>query len=222
MKNAFVIMIWFCSFSGWSQSIEVFAGVTDNHFYDNVKNDGHHTASYISSNGFSFGLAIEDVKVSWHKMRVSLRYDKYSGTINVGNGSLGGRENTIAEIDKSLISLGVYPVNFTVFRKLNFNFGVETSRLLSESIQGMSSGYLMGQLKWNDNLEEKYNRFNSLFTFGIGGRVSCDLSINESITLTPQYNFYYGVTGEFTEAPEETKSMRNFIGVGIKNKLNRN
>ena len=53
-------------------------------------------------------------------------------------------------------------------------------------------------------------------------RHAYSFKLNESILILPQSGFYYGLKGEFQEFLKGTKSIRNFIGVGIKMTLNRN
>ena len=219
MKKAIIIISCLFSFSSWSQNIEVFTGINDNHFYDNVEGS-HFTSTYTSDIGYTFGVAIEDVKVEWSTMRFTLRYDKYQGSINVRDGSAAGGSKTTAEIDKSILSLGVYPFSFFIRKKIQLNIGFELSKLVAESYEGSRSGYLTGQPSWNDDLEKTFNQFNSSITAGLVGRISYDIQINESLALTPQYVFYYGVSSEFKEFPKETKSLRNLISIGIKHKLN--
>ena len=46
-------------------------------------------------------------------------------------------------------------------------------------------------------------------------RVGYEFRLSDRMMLAPQYSFYYGLSPEFEQFPEETKSMRHFLGIGL-------
>lgn len=203
----------------FGQNIEFYGGVNNNVFHDNLQDVGHFQSTYKSGSGYSFGIAIDNIKIDSTIFRFTLQFDKYKGSIDVSDGGLAGGVMTKAEIDKSIISLGLFPINLQILKRIDLNFGFEVSRLISESYKGTNSGWSMKQHSWSYNLQERYNRFSTLIYFGLCVRLAYDLHIKESIIISPQYLFYYGISNEFIEFPEGTKSMRNFLGIGIEKKL---
>jgi hypothetical protein len=69
------------------------------------------------------------------------------------------------------------------------------------------------------SLQERYDRFNAAMYFGLRSRIAYDVPLGKSIVLSPQFNYYFGLTPEFSEFPRETRSMRLYVCLGIKKKL---
>lgn len=219
MKKLFIILISFSSLSLFSQNIEIIGGLNKNSFYDFNKNEGHFTSTYSSGFGYSARIAIENIKADWLTLRFTLSYEKYSGEIEASDGGLGGGFTTVAEIDKSIISLGIFPLNFKIKNKIDLNFGMEISRLINENFEGTNSGWIMEQPDWSYDLNNKYERFNSLTYFGLRGRVAYDFNLSNTFVISPQYSYYLGLSNEFDEFPKATKSMRHYFCIGIEKKL---
>ena len=219
MKTYFTILIMLIASNLFSQKIEIFGGLNKNIFHDYNKDEGHFNSTYNSDNGYAVGIGLDSIKIDWMTLRFTLQFEKYKGKLDVSDGGLGGGYNTIANIDKSMISLGVFPVNFRLFKRLKINFGFVISRLIDESYNGITSGWLLGQPSWNYNLKDKYSRYCSNTSFGFQGRIAYDFKLSNSIWISPQYLYYFGVTNEFVEFPEETKSMRHYFCIGLKKKF---
>lgn len=219
IKLIFSILIGASCFSAIGQNIELYGGQNTNHFHDYGQNVGHFQSSYNPGYGYSFGLAVDSIKADWMTLRFTLKFDKYSGSLTASDGGLGGGYTTEAEIEKSLISFGVFPFNFQIIKRIDFNLGFEISKLISESYKGTSSGWVMGQPNWHYDLQERYSKYGSSISFGLSSRLAYNLQIGECITIYPQYSFYFGLSKEFIEFPESTKSVRHFIGIGIKKRV---
>ncbi|MGM0650128.1 MAG: hypothetical protein ACQES1_06425 [Bacteroidota bacterium] len=217
----FLILINSMTLSGQNK-IELHAGVCKNYFHDYMSNDGHYQSSYNPSCiGYSFGVGIENIKVDSLTMRFTLSYDIYTGEIEVNDGGLGSGHTTTGTINKSVISIGVYPLNFKILKKIDLNFGCEISGLVYENNTGTISGWSMGQPYnvWSYDLEDRYDRFSSLVHFGLKSRVAYDIEIAENLLIFPQYAFYYGISSEFKEFPEATKSIRHYFCIGLQRTL---
>ncbi|HYX09502.1 MAG TPA: hypothetical protein VE912_22420, partial [Bacteroidales bacterium] len=65
----------------------------------------------------------------------------------------------------------------------------------------------------------KYKKFSSSTYFGFQGRIAYDFKFSESFWISPQYLYYFGLSNEFVDFPENTKSMRHYICIGIKKKI---
>jgi hypothetical protein len=203
----------------FGQKVELFGGQNKNTFFNFAQASGHFNSSYDSGSGFFVGIGVDSVKVDWMTMRFALQFEKYSGKLEASDGGLGGGNSTHASIDKSIITLGLFPLNFRILKKIDLNFGFEISRLIDESFNGTISGWLMGQPNWSENLQDKYSRFSSLTNFGIKSRISYDFLLTHSIFISPQFSFYYGLSREFDEFPTETKSRRYSFGLGLKKEI---
>lgn len=163
-------------------------------------------------------MGIEDVHINWMKLRFTLSLERYGGKIEAEHRSPGGGGTTTATIDKSMFSIGVFPLNFNLLNRIDLNFGIELAGLIEESNCGTTSWW-SGPAQWNYDLTERYPRYSSRMTFGLRGRVAYNFEISEKLVLSPQYSFYYGLTPEFAEFPRQTKSMRNYFSIGVKRKI---
>ena len=219
MKPLFSILLGITCLPIFSQDIELFGGLNRNIFHDYQSDEGYFNSTYTAGSGYSFGLAIDSVKIDWITFRFTLKLANYSGSFNATGGGLGGGFTTEAQIDKSLISIGIFPINFQVANKIDLNIGLEISKLLVESYVGTRKGWLLGQPSYNEDLEERYSKFNSSINFGLSGRIAYKLVLNESIAITPQYLLYFGLSNEFIEFPREVKSIRHFFGIGVQKRL---
>jgi hypothetical protein len=219
LKRLVFILTWLINISLYSQSIEIVGGLISNKFYDFNHDDPHFSSSYSHGFGYSALIGIDDVKLEWLKLRFTLSYDKYSGGLEAGYSGLGGGNSTIADIDKSLISLGIFPLSFKIIKRIDLNFGFEFSGLISESFKGESSGWSYLQPDWSYDLNEKYTRYSALTYFGLRGKIGYDFNISDTFSISPQYSYYFGLSNEFDEFPEVAKSIRHYFCIGIKMKL---
>jgi len=219
MKKFLTILILISVTNSFGQKIELFGGTNNNIFHDYKNNEGQFSSSYKSDWGYTVGAGLDSIKIDWLTLRFTLQFDKYGGKLNASDGGLGGANTTVATINKSIISLGIFPINFRFFKRIDLNFGLIISKLIGETYSGTSSGWTMNQPNWSYNLQDKYNRYSSSTYFGFQGRIAYDFKISKSIWITPQYLYYFGLSNEFVEFPEETKSIRHYICIGIKYKI---
>ncbi|NJK87216.1 MAG: hypothetical protein HC906_15785 [Bacteroidales bacterium] len=121
-------------------------------------------------NGCTFRIGIENVKVDWLTMRFILSYDKYSGKLHANHSGLGGGSTTTALFDKSVLSLGIFPINFQLIKKIDINIGFELAGLFSESFSGSVVGWMVGEPGWSYDLSEKFDRYSAkhISDFGEG------------------------------------------------------
>jgi len=203
----------------FAQKIELFGGANRNIFHDYYETTPHYSSKYNSDYGFSAGFGLDSIKIDWLVLRFTLQFDKYKGKFEVSESGLGGGYTTFAKVDKSVLSLGIFPINFRFLDRIDLNLGLQISRLVNESFSGTSSGWTMNQPNWSYNIQDKYNKYSSTTYFGFQGRISYDFKISKSIWISPQYLYYFGLSNEFVEFPKNTKSMRHYFCIGIKNKL---
>ncbi len=220
MKRVLVVFVLLSSLTVFSQNIEVIGGLNKNVFFDFQKNEGHFISNYVSDYDYVIRIGVEEIKVDWLTLRFTLSYDKYRGELKASDGGLGGGYATNVKIDKSIISLGVFPVNFEILDRIDLNFGFELARLINDNFTGTSSGWIMNKPNWSYDLNEKYNRYSSKIYFGLRGRIAYDFNISDKLVISPQYSYYWGgVSNEFDEFPETTKAMRYYFCIGIQRKL---
>lgn len=219
MKTILIGLILLNNLSVFSQNLEIICGLNKNSFFDFQQNEGHFSSSYNSDYGYAIRIGIENIKVDWMILRFTLSYDKYGGELVASDGGLGGGYTTNATIDKSIISLGVFPINFKIIDRIDLNFGFELAELINENFSGTSSGWLMGEPNWSYDLNEKYDRYSAKTYFGLRGRIAYDINISDILAISPQYSYYFGLSNEFDKFPEATKSMRHYFCLGLQRKI---
>jgi hypothetical protein len=220
MKRVLIGLIFLNSLNLFSQNLEIIGGLNKNSFFDFQLNEEYYSSSYNSEYGYAIRIGIENIKVDWLTLRFTLSYDKYGGELEATGGSgLGGGYTTNATIDKSVISLGIFPLNFRIIDRIDLNFGFEFAGLINENFSGTSSGWSMVNPSWSYDLNDKYDRFSAKTYFGFRGRIAYDFNISDKWTISPQYSYYFGLTNEFDEFPEATKSMRHYFCIGLQRKI---
>jgi hypothetical protein len=200
-----------------SQSIEIIGGLNKNVFFDRG-GGARFNSSYTSELGFVGRIGL-DIKLDWLQTRFTLSFDKYSGKLTAHDGGQAGSYTTTADIDKSIISFGFFPINFKIIKRIDLNFGIEQSILIHERFNGTNSGYMIGGSTWDYNLEDRFDKYSSKGYFGLRGRLAYDFNLTDNLILSPQYSFYYGLSNEFIEFPEYTKSMRHYFCIGLEKKI---
>lgn len=219
MKVLILLLFFISSLTLYSQSIEVYGGANRNLFYgQEEKNYSYFTAHYQAGNGFTAGIGIDSLFINRFRMRFTLQFDRYNGSFEAeSNAGKAIYHSASGEIGKSVVSLGFFPLNFTIKKMVDLNLGAEASALLSESVSGTGFfDYLLGAPVSYD-LADHYDRYSTRASYGLKGRMAFPLALSKVI-LIAQYSFYYGLSGEFNAFPETTRSMRHSIGLGIKMK----
>jgi hypothetical protein len=223
MKLRLEILLTFLIISNgltlFGQNIEIFGGVNYNIFHEYYNYGGTYNSSFVSKLGYSAGFGIDDVKLDPISMRFTLQFDKYGGDMKASEDVSYMGYTTEASIDKWIITLGIFPLNFRLFHKIDLNVGFEISRLIDDTFKGSISGWLNGQSDWSHDLHEIYDHYSSLMHLGLKGRIAYDFNLSKSLIITPQYLYYFGFSNELQGIPYKTKSMRHYFCIGIKKKI---
>ena len=219
MRIFYSILFILISNNLFSQKIELFGGINKNKFFDFEGNYPHFSSTYYSDYGLSASLGIDSVKLDWLLLKFTIQYDIYKGKLIANNGGLGGSFNTRASVNKSIISLGIFPVNFKIWKRINFSLGFSVSRLLNESFTGIMQSSILNKPPSTSLLQDQYKQYSSNSNTGIQGSLSYDIRMSKSIWISPQYSYYFGLKKEFREFPTETKAMRQLLAIGIKKKI---
>ena len=218
MKSLILILVLMSCLTLYSQNIEFAIGLNKNNFFDFI-NGGPQTSSYTSDLGFVGQIAINDIKADWLQLRLTLSFERYSGKLKASQFGQAGGSETIADIDKSLLSFGFFPVNFQILKRININVGFEMSGLIHEKFEGTYSVWSIGVPYWSTELSDMYDKYSSRIYLGLKSRLAYDIKLTDNLIISIQYSFYYGLSNEFIEPPEQTKSVRHYFCIGIQKKL---
>ncbi|MGB0870854.1 MAG: hypothetical protein ACPGSD_14765 [Flavobacteriales bacterium] len=218
MKKIMATLCFLAHFTAFSQVFELSGGYNVNRYFDSEETLKYASSNYVSDNGYALQFGIDEVKIDWLILRFTLGFEKYSGFINVSNYGAGGSISNEAQVDKSIISLGMYPVKFKIAKTLDVDLGMEYSWLISDHIDGRSKGSITGKPSWDEDLNERYSDFSEKTYVGFRGRVKYDIKMTDKLTISPQFTYYHGVTSEFIEFIN-TRSMRFGFGLRIQRKI---
>lgn len=210
-----------------SQNFEIIGGLNRNTYYTAGKNVAYYSSSYESDLGYVMRVGVEDIHINWLKLKFTLSLENYQGELKVTAGGMAGECTTDAEVSKSILSLGFFPVNFKILKRLDFNLGIEYSRLLREDFNGTKSCWAIVDTRptelifasWDSDLNDEYEEYSAKTYFGLRGRIAYDINISKKLAISPQYSYYLGITHEFDEFPELAKSMRHYFCIGLQRKL---
>jgi len=229
MKNKLLLLLLSLSITASAQSLEFNAGAQLNSFY-RVTN--YLTIPFYTPKvGYSINVGIDDVYLNRIRLRFTLGLNTYGGQLNTGwNDPPFSKYSIDGQIDKTVIQLGFYPLNFKVKERLNINIGPQFSMLIHEKVEVRFDERLVFidpnviaeeiiVIESSGNLNERHDSYNAKYYVGANIRVAYDIPLSEKYSLVPQYSFYTTISNEFTEFPKATKSMHNMLGIGIKRKL---
>jgi hypothetical protein len=203
--------------------LELNGGYIINHFHDfgYDKEGPHYKSEYQNGSGYGFLLGIEDLTEGIFRYRFTLAYFHYGGQFYTYASGLGSGVSVDGSVNKSLISLGLYPLGFKILRKIDLNIGFEIGALLHEDFSGNSSCWSISPsgCNYTTDLNEKNDRLSALFYFGLSSRIAYNIKIINNLYISPQYSFYLGLSPEFAEYSKKTRSMRHYFSLGIKKQL---
>ena len=206
--------------SGFAQSVEVIGGATLNHYLNWIPDDGGHVSSNTNIGwGYNFRMAYENLNTEPLKWRFVLSIDNYRGNINYRNGGIGGSSTVDASINKTLISVGFFPVNIQVKKRFDINLGVEFSGLIQESVSGKEIGWSINNPSWEKDLSSISTTYSSSMYVGLRARLAYDFKLSETLFISPQYSFYLGLSDEFESELGSFKSMRHYFSIGVQKQL---
>ncbi len=220
MKKIQIAFLLLSSLTVSSQSIEINGGLNINRFYDFASRESRVLSNYQSENGYSIRLGYENRFSDRVKLRFTLGYIEYGGQLYTESGGLGSKSIVNAEVRRSVISLGVFPLNFKLKNRINLNFGVELSSLINDKINVIySTTPTMTEPAQEHDLNDMYDDLSQKFYLGLRGRIAYDFVLSDQWSILPQYSYYLGMTNEFIEFQAPTKSMRHNFCIGVQRKF---
>ena len=205
------------------QSTEIFGGINLNKLHEFHKDD-HFETNYSIRNGYRIGIGVDSIKIDWLTMRFTLAFDSYGGEIHETYQGLASGSSSNVQFEKSVISIGLYPINFHILKNADVNLGIEISRLVNEKFSGTKWGILLtdsGYVQSSSDIHDKIDRFSSTWYCGFQARIAYNINLTESLALKPQYSFYFGFSDEFAEIIDNKKLMKHYLGISIVKKLNK-
>ena len=212
-KLLFVTIFAFCIFHLKGQQIELFGGINTTCFYSIDKTTTDKREYYNQRLGPDIGISINELSAD--RFRVGLKLSNYKGVYDFSGRTAGVSSEYHVDINKYVIALEFFPLNFSLFTNLKINVGGECSFLLGDATTGYAEIFSMGQstIKYFKNGSWDGNK---LISAGITSRLAYEIALSDEWSLVPQFLFYVGLTDEFNHL---WKTMRPHVGFGLTKKL---
>ncbi|PLX16056.1 MAG: hypothetical protein C0599_15705 [Salinivirgaceae bacterium] len=217
MKISVVLLFLFFSLSLSAQNVEVVGGALFNSF-SSAEDDTPYTDFYAKSNtDYSFNIGIDDIKFDWLPLRFTLGYEKYGGAIEASESGHMYKKSVDFNVKKTVLALGIYFINFKFFDHLDLNVGLQFNRLLNQNVEGTGE-----DITYFDNpelIEYEVDFKGEKSTYGLRGRLAYDFYLNDRFAISPQYDFFYGLSYESEDFPSSVHSYKQYLSVGLQMKV---
>ena len=213
MKKIFFLIFLFPVFA-FGQWVELIGGVNQSFYYDRLDETPHYSSNYTTGNGYSFSVAADQIYFDSVRFRLELGIHQYSGELFARNGALGGSYSHEIYFSKTLLSLSVYPINFSLFENLRIGAGLKYEFLLFEDYNGYAYGWQMAE-SWTKDINDQYDSYANKSLVGVVACISYHVQVTKKVFICPQYTFTFGLNNEFKYLPDAAKAFRQYLQVGI-------
>ena len=219
MKRILILLFVLNGWQSFSQNVEVNTGMNHNSFFCLHSSDLYNS-DFRPDYGYQIGIGINEFRPDTvFNFRFTFNFINYGGGFNVSTASPSSGDGVYGSVNKSVLSLGFYPFNFKVAKRVDFNLGVELSSLVWNNTTGTAYSWAMTSSNVQ-TIDEKYKHFNSSLNLGISARVAYPIRINSYYSICPQVGCYVGfLPGEFSDVAARVKSFRQYFSIGIQRKL---
>jgi hypothetical protein len=200
-----------------AQHVEGFLSLNHLQYHDNQQ--GHYLSDISPNAGYSFGIGWDSLGRSG--VRIEVQFDHIGGHVVASNGGLGSGYGVELDFTKSSLTGLLYPLTVRLAQTAGISFGLWMSVLIHESYQGEYHTWSMGPPVYED-VNAVYTSFNSKVGMGLSSRLSFDVPVSPSVSLTPHLSFRLGLAREFVRVPELEKKMEFHFGIGIRKNFGSN
>ncbi len=225
MKKLFSIIICILlSKAILAQRLELFGGLNTNDFHCSASGSSQSLASSSIGTGYGFGVGTDFKLLDTILLGLVLKLDHYKGGFLVQDGGHGRYSSTDAKVTKTVFSIGAYPLNVMILKRIRLSAGMEVNFLIQEKITGerehngfisVPSGWGWGSSK--EVIDEEYaSQMKVTNCKGLITRISYDLKIANKLFIVPQYQFFYGLNNEFVNIEtNRIRALRHNFYLGI-------
>jgi|GEM_PF-2923396 len=217
----FVITILFCllPFFLFSQELEFTTSFGQNTFYKLKVPPNFESYSYASGNAIAANIRLKLISENFPtgEFLVFCSIEHYIGGFDHSINATGSGDRTIGTTDKTTLSIGLYPLNYKILKRLDIHIGIQMSFLLNEKNRGSYSVWTLNNLSGsNFSLEGEELNIRTIPALNI--KLSYPIKINDTISILPEYMGILGLVSELQQIGYP-RSMRNYLGVGLTVKL---
>ncbi|MCF8238614.1 MAG: hypothetical protein K9I85_10690 [Saprospiraceae bacterium] len=201
------------------QHIDLTAGIIYPQIHDATSGSRHYHATFDSKVGYHVGFGADFLKHRWFKPRLSIAYDRYGVDLRAQDGGLGGSAGSDVNVTKSQFSMEFYPICLHMDSIFEFDIGAAAAILVQDGFKGTQFWSVLdvngNSVTMTKDIRKDYDRYNAPTSFGLRCRFAYHYYLNPTLKLTIHYMFHYGLTPEFIEFPDNVKTVRHYLGIGI-------
>lgn len=221
LKYLFQIALCLAFSDSMAQQWHFSGGMQLNSFYAFHASDGPTPDQFQSGWGYAFEVGVDNLVFGdFFPLMFTLSLEEYGGNIEVKGGGLGSGYTDRVKTSKTTLNLGLYPVNFSIKKRLKVALGVDLAALLGSSSTTNNSS-------WHGNSPTNFEAINDQdlhypLYLGLNARVHWPIEIAEGWFLAPTYRFRWGVSREFTGLHDDLGTKRHYFQVTLSRAFSNN
>lgn len=224
MKNLITLILSLLLSSAIGQSLELSGGVSHNDFFETrqffepspTRTNYEGGLGHAARIGIKFDLPKLNSPVPL-SIKFNLGYSTYNARYRLALLTFPSIVFKTADVQKSTINLGFYPINVLLMDKLQISLGGELNVKIKGNIQDELSHISSFRCTTGSLCIEDLTHRN--VTFRVNSQISYLIPLSPMLALVPQYQFSMGLLEEFDGNSVNTKTMHNTFWIGLERKL---
>lgn len=215
MKYLISLLLIFPGLFATSQKVSLSGYGVLNQFYNKPFTNDKLSAEYQEGIGQCYELSLTGLGDFKLLPSFSLMVEHYKGNILYGYHDAYGGYTMDLDVNKTMLGIGVYPINFRVYKKIHFRAGTDFTFPLTDKTQ-IISDYKFEQFAWIDTTDGA--DLSPDLIIGLSATVDYRFNLGKRWYFAPRYRFYYGLMPELEDIRIKVKSVRHQLGIsfGIK------
>ena len=120
-----------------AQTLEFSSAYVRNSFYQGGHSE--YNSAYSPGGGYLISAGINNIPFDNLSLKLTIGIEHFSGSVSSNFRSPGSSDRVDAQTASTDIVLGFWPLNFTIFKSIDLNFGCTGSILIGESVSQRST-----------------------------------------------------------------------------------
>jgi hypothetical protein len=204
--------------SAFPQRFGLSGGLNLSHYVDFSEDNPHEQSEYEIGLGYSFNIFVDNLFDRASKIppfKFSAGFSNYKGEAEYYSGGLGGGKRETASINKNLVNLSVYPLNFSP-GSFYLSGGMYFEWLVNDQSTGTGNGWSMSNpVSVSYELEQVDN---TDFQFGFAVSAQYEFALSPMLGIFPCYMASFSLANDINDA----KAWRHYFSVGLVKQLKKN
>jgi hypothetical protein len=200
----------------YGQRIEVFGGGNKHNLRVGGGLDSY--TDYQTRPGYTVGAGIANLRVARIPLRATLQVETNHSKLYQRSGGMGGGYSIEAESNRTLIALGIYPLNFRIARSLLIHIGMEVSYVVADNTSVVQRSYI-----WSGTPppSTRYNEVDVVRNFGYGvvTEAAWHFMLKEHYFAAPWCRVMIGLSDPFENSIYTTRICKFHGGVSVIRRL---